>query len=84
MRHMCGIFLAIVKVLLYLAFWKWQTGPTLWHFAHFIIIQDKIAGKSGLLYKKQIEVVLDVKKKSVLWNFTQGKSLEGDNIGFYR
>lgn len=56
----------------------WQTTSTFWHFAHvIIIIQDKIAGGSGgffRVYEKQIEVVLDVKEKSALQSFTQGKS----------
>lgn len=30
-----------------MAFWKWQTASTFWHFTHVIFIQDKIAGKSG-------------------------------------
>lgn len=59
------------------------TDSTLWHFAHVIAIQGKIAWWIFRVYEKKIEVALDVKEKSALQSFTQGKSLEGDNIGFY-
>ena len=33
--------------------------------------------------KSSMEVVSDVKEEAAAWSFTQGRCLEGDNIGFY-